>query len=492
MHYKQQETNTYTDFYYHFFRNILVVSLPLLVISFLVLSISHSSARISSSDNLAISVPSSCTLSSSVDSEHSASIVNGRYEEGIGTTTLSTFCNDKNGYSVYAIGDSLNSEGNNTLIGSNGSNIGSGTATSGNTSNWAMKLSLKAGDTSTTPPSIIDPFTNYSTVPTYWTRVATIPSSTTDMVKGSNFTTTYATYISPTQAAGTYLGQVKYLLTHPSTTAPTIIMQDVANWKNDLGEEESLQATDVRDGKKYWITKLKDGHIWMTQNLDLDISANATFNSNTTDLNVIYDSIAGQYAEYNTGYSKNNGVIYWEPASTAATINFEGNTVAGWIDSDTAPYSANKTDSTETGHASLGNWYNWTAAIASNDSSTLTQNTVNDISQNPKNSICPKGWRLPTISNQSEATIGSTNEFARLNALYDNVLDTPLFFVKAGYVDSNGLNSVTSNGIYTSSTSYMVNSVWGSALRDKKFTIDWWENAYSGRRGGWSIRCIAH
>ena len=223
------KTNNYTEFYYRFFRNILIISIPLVIISTIILSSLHGSARISSSDSLAISVPSSCTLSSSVDEAHSASIVNGRYEEGIGTTTLSTFCNDKNGYSVYTIGDSLNSEGNNTLVGSNGSNINSGTATSGDTSNWAMKLSLKAGDTSTTPPTIISPFDNYTTVPANWTKVATIPYSTTDMEKGSSFTTTYATYISPTQAAGTYLGQVKYLLTHPSAAEPDtsyFIMQE--------------------------------------------------------------------------------------------------------------------------------------------------------------------------------------------------------------------------------------------------------------------------
>ncbi|MBR0467297.1 hypothetical protein IJJ53_00050, partial [Candidatus Saccharibacteria bacterium] len=273
---EQSLVNSKTDFFYYAFRNILLVSIPLVIISAFILgfNMSHSSARISSSDSLAISVPSSCTLSSSVDEAHSASIVNGRYEEGIGTTTLSTFCNDKNGYSVYAIGDSLNSEGNNTLVGSNDNNINSGTATSGDTSQWAMKLALKAGDTSTTPPTIISPFNNYTTVPANWTKVATISASTTDMEKGSNFTTTYATYISPTQAAGTYLGQVKYLLTHPSAAEPDtsyFIMQEVANWKNDLDEEESVQAIDIRDGKIYWVTKLKDGNIWMTQNLDFDI-----------------------------------------------------------------------------------------------------------------------------------------------------------------------------------------------------------------------------
>ncbi len=498
---KSDKTGSYTDFYYHFFRNILVVTLPLLIISALILgfAILHSSARISSSDSLAISVPSSCTLSSSVDEAHSASIINGTYEDNIGRTTLTTFCNDKNGYSVYAIGDSLNSEGNNTLIGRNGSNISSGTATSGDTSNWAMKLSLKAGDTSTTPPSIIDPFTNYSTVPTYWTRVATIPSSTTDMEKGSSFTTTYATYISPTQAAGTYSGQVKYLLTHPSTAPPTsaYIMQEVADWEDELANEgDSVVAFDNRDGKSYWVTKLADGHIWMTQNLDLDIEANTVLNSNTTDLNVAYDSSTGQYAEYSDGYTEKNGIIYYTPASSATTIDFTGTTVTGWQNSHTTPYTANKTDGPSTGHESLGNYYNWTAAIASNNSSSLTQNTLGNISKNPKNSICPKGWRLPTISNQSEETINSTNEFARLNYLYNNStidntlwLNSPLYFTKSGNINAFAYEPDTVRSLYWSSTISSQTNSQALIFDDEK--IEPITVYGAGKFRGSSIRCIA-
>ena len=53
---ESDKANNYTEFYYHFFRNILVVSLLLLIISALILgfTIPHSSARISSSDSLAI------------------------------------------------------------------------------------------------------------------------------------------------------------------------------------------------------------------------------------------------------------------------------------------------------------------------------------------------------------------------------------------------------------------------------------------------------
>ena len=377
----------------------------------------------------------------------------------------------------------MNSEGNNVLVSNinNNYDIPSGTATSGDTSNWAMKLSLKAGDTSPTPPTIIPPFDNYTTVPITWTKVATIPSSTTDMERGSNFTTTYATYISPTQAAGTYLGQVKYLLTHPSAATPTsaYIMQEVAEWEDDLPNPgDSVQAIDIRDGKQYWVTRLGDGNIWMTQNLDFDINANTTLNSNTTDLNVAYNSTTGQYAEYNSGYSQVNDIIYWQPLR--GTISFKGTTVSGWQDSYTEPYSANKTDDTNTRHASLGNHYNWTVAIASNNSANASaQNYVTE------NSICPKGWRLPKTSpyNEFSTLANAYNITTSTNAI--NLSNPPLYFTRPGFID---YSIYTSNnvGYYWSSTVY--NSTDAYRLDFGNNRLDWNSRL---KNFGFSVRCVA-
>ena len=495
---KQSLMSSRVDFFYYAFRNVLLVSVPLLVISTSILgfSVSHSSATNSGSDNLTITISSACTLSSVVDSEHSTNTNVGTYTSDIGKTTITTLCNDGNGYSVYAVGYSNNEEGNNKLINSEYPqySIDTGLATSGFTSAWAMKLNNIPDDPSPTPPTIESDYNNvYGIVPPYWTKVAGRASGTTDMAEGSSFTTTYAVYASSSQYAGTYQGQVKYLLMHPSSNDKyKFYMQDVANWQNAiLNPGDTLLATDARDNKEYWVTRLADGHIWMTQNLDFDIEANTILDSNTTDLNVAYDSTTEQYAEYSDGYTKDNGIIYYTPASSATTIDFTGTTVIDWQNSNTAPYTANKTDSTETGHASLGNYYNWTAAIASNNSSSLTQNTIDDISKNPKNSICPKGWRLPTISSESETLPGSTNEFARLNRLYTNVSLSPLSFVKYGYVSSN-LSAFRTVGLYISSTIYSGLAVWGVSLSDDdKFHADWWNVSYGGRRGGYSLRCVA-
>ncbi len=51
-----------------------------------------------------VEVPVSCTISSSGINTHNANIANGLYEEGIGTTTLTAFCNDNSGFSIYVIG----------------------------------------------------------------------------------------------------------------------------------------------------------------------------------------------------------------------------------------------------------------------------------------------------------------------------------------------------------------------------------------------------
>ena len=522
------------DFFYYAFRNVLLISVPTTIVFALILSLPRSSARVSSSDSLAISVPSSCTLSSSVDEVHSASIINGTYRSDIGTTTLSTFCNDKNGYSVYAIGDSLNSEGNNTLIGSNGSNISSGTATLGDTSNWAMKLSLKAGDTSPTPPTIISPFDNYTTVPTNWTRVATIPSSTTDMEKGSNFTTTYATYISPTQAAGTYLGQVKYLLTHPSAATPTsaYIMQEVANWEDDLSNPgDSVQAIDIRDSKKYWVTKLKDGNIWMTQNLDLDIGGTNTapLNSDNTDIS----TTASGSSIYTAGYTEQDGVWTWNPVSTAITSNYYISDTSvkpsAWPTNNyTTPYSAeggdtyyytSNTTSNDTRYNSLqacknashtedeckhyfaGNYYNWSAAIASNNSTNIGS-TAEEIASN---SICPKGWRLPNASQ----TDNVNNEFGRMlygegitaalsngddsvgyyNGVtsFNKLRSNPYYFVRSGDINGGTLNNPGVNGDYWSST---VSSSTNAYYLRFNGTDIYPARNYS-RYNGRSVRCVA-
>lgn len=180
-----------------------------------------------------ITVPVSCTMSGTGMNTHTASIENGRLEENIGTTTIKSFCNDNEGFSIYAVGYTGDTIGNNYLRDSNlaqADDILTGTTLSGNTSAWAMKLGattgtytpIIAGSSSDTERQSGDTdYSSWAVVPSEYARVA-YRNSGTDVdngsayAEGASLTTTYAAYISPTQKSGTYVGQVKYTLVHPA------------------------------------------------------------------------------------------------------------------------------------------------------------------------------------------------------------------------------------------------------------------------------------
>ena len=172
-------------------------------------------------DQVNITVPVSCTLDGIGMNSHTANINNRDYETEIGSTTLTAYCNDVNGFSIYAIGYSNDEYGNTDMIGINTEElIHTGTTLDGTTSNWAMKLSTDPN--ATYPITIQNSYNNYKVVPTTFTLVAKRESSTDlgTAAIGSILTTTYAASVSPTQVADTYIGKVRYTLVHPNNEIP--------------------------------------------------------------------------------------------------------------------------------------------------------------------------------------------------------------------------------------------------------------------------------
>ena len=171
-------------------------------------------------DDVNIMVPVSCTLSSTGTGTHVAQINNGSYNSAIGVTTIDTYCNDKNGFAIYAVGYTDDIYGKNVMtnetLGS-GHDIATGTGTSGGTSQWAMKLATDPN--ASYPMELQNSFGSFQAVPSTYTLVAKRTSGTDigAAATGSVFTTTYQAYVSPTQASGTYIGQVRYTLVHPSS-----------------------------------------------------------------------------------------------------------------------------------------------------------------------------------------------------------------------------------------------------------------------------------
>ena len=205
-------------------------------ISALILSSSPSTATSTSTTaNASVTVGSACTVSGTGMNSHTDTIPNGTYDNTIGETTIKITCNDANGFSVYAIGftgEQYEGADHTKLIGSNsGEKIVTGTATSAgaqDVSNWAMKVSAVSG---TYAPTILNGYSSFNVVPDTYTKVATRTSGTDagEGATGSSIKTTYAAYISKTQAADTYNGKVKYTMVHPNTETPLQPQTSAAN-----------------------------------------------------------------------------------------------------------------------------------------------------------------------------------------------------------------------------------------------------------------------
>ncbi|MBR2544522.1 hypothetical protein IKF04_04505 [Candidatus Saccharibacteria bacterium] len=262
---------------------VMIVGIPIIttILSATILSSTYVSADNDSVvDEINITVPVACTMSGTGQNTHNAEINNGQYNSNIGTTTLKAFCNDNEGFSIYAVGYTNNEIGKNVLTSSTlgpTHDIVTGTEISGNTSNWAMKLNTTTSPTPTYPIIIMgstddtekqagDPdYSTFQNVPSSYTKVAKRESSTDvgTTAEGATLTTTYQAYISPTQAAGTYTGQVKYTMVHPhngeaplqpqpstagcityyanaSTAQGTMGIQDKDDAGNDLADGASI------------------------------------------------------------------------------------------------------------------------------------------------------------------------------------------------------------------------------------------------------------
>ena len=198
----------------------LLVLLVMTMLSGIVLSSSIVTADNDSVvDEINITVPVACTISGIGMNTHNATINNGQYDSAIGETTIKALCNDNEGFAIYTIGYTDDTDGVNVLTSSTlGTtfDITTGTQTSGVDSKWAMKLTADSGQTY--PIVIENSFNNFHNVPDDYTLVASRASGTdvgTSAI-GSTITTTYQAYISSTQPAGTYTGQVKYTLVHPN------------------------------------------------------------------------------------------------------------------------------------------------------------------------------------------------------------------------------------------------------------------------------------
>ena len=292
-------------------------------------------------------------------------------------------------------------------------------------------------------------------------------------------------------------------------------MQDMTNTicaNTDIYDEQ-LQVIDIRDNKLYWISKLRDDNCWMTQNLDLDLETTPTnvlpLTSDNTDLN-LYGSM---------GYTSSNGYSCSNPDDPEATLTNDcsgEDEIITWaperdtippndLSAETFPISYSDPYSYDRGlvvlngnmdgHGYTGNYYNWPAVIASNNSSSYTSGVA-------ANSICPAGWRLPNTASMEGGyefskllykygvTTDDQNTSGYASGGFNKIIASPLYFVRGGYVSPYNSSSLVQSGY----SSYY----WSSPARDRLYARIFYFHSGDIRFGseqyksiGLSLRCLA-
>lgn len=216
---------------------------------------------------------------------------------GYTNTRVTIGTNNRSGYSVSmtAAKGSLDNttpgitDKINTLQTKDGSAADGGiTMSNAKTNTWGYSL-IKDG-TPATDETIFKPVPSSSEISNVVLEAET----------GSNndqYNLAFGIKVDSTLAQGTYRDEVIIsAIANPATVnylSDLVYMQDMAhdiceNSPTEPADGSIRQLIDTRDGKLYWVAKLKDGNCWMTQNLDLDITANmialGNLNSSNTDL----------------------------------------------------------------------------------------------------------------------------------------------------------------------------------------------------------------
>ncbi len=200
--------------------------------------------------------------------------------------------------------------------------------------------------------------------------------------------------IDASQPGGNYSNTVVIsAVAQPKTIATfggiTTMQEMTADICKAASENDTAYLRDVRDNKSYWVTKLKDGNCWMSQNLDFNIST-SNVTTATSDVTSNWTSSSTYPARatvtsVTTGSTSNTGTYSWDlgnyvvinpTATTECSSNNTGlsacsgqfvavgnrtpSTDPNFYQKNGAAYTATEYDT----HYLAGNYYQWNAATA--------------------------------------------------------------------------------------------------------------------------------
>ena len=451
---------------------------------------------------------------------------------------LEVSTNNETGYSLYlatANGESTLKSLNPATTAEVQAVAGEVTATGFGANTWGYNLGQAATEE-----------TIYQAVPTTTGEpqvTTTGPTAGDGAVAADVYSLNFGAKVDADLPSGTYGNEVVVSVVTNPEYVPTLSqisnMQDMtAEICAKSAENETARLMDTRDNKLYWVTKLKDGNCWMTQNLDYDIpasgltsddsginNASGVWNSSSTyapqatstDINVMRDvSDTGTYSWDPGMYVKTTPTDWNEYCNNVSGYDDPKCAEAGWTDvSSMTAMTEERTDGVVTNgntydaHYLVGNFYQWNAATAGSGG-TITSgelNTPADLETNlvsAEDSICPKGWELPKVWGDTSfinllseySSDDTSNIFTGLTT--ENVSGTinggkiaiaPLYLQYSGLSATDGtLRYAGLEGIFWSSTAYSGPS-YAFRLHFQQSVV--YTRNIGGRYNGYSVRCLA-
>ena len=333
----------------------------------------------------------------------------------------------------------------------------------------------------------------WSAMPSAGTGLAILKNTQTATAKDDTTNVYYGVNANTDLPLGKYSTVINYVAV---ANNPVIYMQDVATVKAELTEVgDTMEAVDMRDNKTYWVTKMADGNIWMAQNLDLDLDSTKTYTSEDTDVSTTWKPSSSTHPQDEPTWEKSTtapesydpgDVYYYNSATTGDDIAY----------SSLEDCIADNHTSDECAHYHVGNYYNWSAAIADNDTSDM-----NTAFENAPGSICPAGWNLP-MGTDANSTAASREYNALLYAAevaesdtgngytaqgFNMIRSNPLYFVRSG--NYNGIaENATQIGEYWTKTLDQSKSAY--LMRFNTQTVWPASGVAAGTSRGISVRCM--
>ena len=267
--------------------------------------------------------------------------------------------------------------------------------------------------------------------------------------------------VAPANSTARYRAHsVRCVLKDNDTPTMGYLQDATAEMFADTPVEAASIYIDKRDNEEYRVAKLKDGNIWMLDNLRLDPTT-VSLETLKGQTNATDESLAYLKNTITSNWTSETGDSYEAPYIYTGLKNIAGST---------SFYDDNGTIITTAGKK--GVYYNYCAASAGSycyDSETNPGDASYD--------VCPSGWRLPTSAEFTAARSAYTSGFTAYNMAM-NIFTT---------------GSFSEGTIYNDSSAYFWTSTSGSMYSPKYMTVLDMQDAWmfcTNRDYGYSIRCV--